>query len=198
MEDVEGIFDLVSKLEHEVYQRRDKQHTHPLKISVSVSNFVPKPFTPFQWVPQNSLGEFRGKHRFLKEKFKTKKSIQFNYHDADTSILEGVFARGDRRLSQVLLKAYEKGCKFDGWAEHFKMDKWQEAFHECGVDMDFYTLRERNENEVFPWEHIDVQVTRHFLFKEYERSLLEKTTPHCRAQCSACGYQQTGAGGLCP
>lgn len=198
MEDVEGIFDLVTRLEHEVYHKRDKQHTHPLKIGVSVSNFVPKPFTPFQWVPQNSMDEFRKKNRFLKEKFRTKKSIQFNYHDADTSILEGVFARGDRRLTQVLVKAYEKGCKFDGWAEHFKMDKWKEAFHECGVDIDFYTLRERHENEVFPWEHIDVQVTRQFLFKEYERALLEKTTPHCRAQCSACGYQQTGAGGLCP
>ncbi len=198
MEDVEGIFDLVVRLEQEVYHKRDKQYTHPLKISVSVSNFVPKPFTPFQWVPQNSLNEFREKHRFLKEKFRTKKSIQFNYHDADTSVLEGVFARGDRRLSAVLLKAYEKGCKFDGWAEHFKMDKWVEAFHECGVEMDFYTSRGRDKNEVFPWEHIDVQVTKDFLFKEYERALLEKITPHCRAQCNACGYQQTGTGGLCP
>ena len=198
MEDVVGIFDLVLKLDQEVYQKRDKQYAHPLKISVSVSNFVPKPFTPFQWVPQNTLEEFRSKHALLKEKFKTKKSIQFNYHDADTSLLEGVFARGDRKLSEVLIKAYEKGCRFDGWAEHFKMDKWMEAFHECCVDTAFYTAREREEKEIFPWEHIDVQVTRQFLYKEYERAMQSKTTPHCRAQCSACGYQQTGAGGLCP
>lgn len=198
MKDVEGIFDLVSKLDHEVYQNRDRQFSHPLKISVSVSNFVPKPFTPFQWVSQNTLEEFRSKHALLKEKFRTKKSIQFNYHDADTSLLEGVFARGDRKLSEVLIKAYEKGCRFDGWAEHFKMNKWMEAFQECGVDMNFYTAREREKNESFPWEHIDIQVTRQFLYKEYERAMLSETTPHCRAQCSACGYQQTGAGGLCP
>lgn len=198
MGDVEGIFDLVTKLDYLVYQKRATQYTHPLGITVSVSNFVPKPFTPFQWVGQDTVDVFREKHLFLKDKFQDKKSIRFNYHDADTSILEGVFARGDRKLTEVLIRAYEKGCRFDGWAEHFKKDKWMEAFKECGVDPVFYTQRERGADETFPWDHIDAQVTKQFLLNEYHRSLEAKTTHHCRAQCSACGYEQTDAGGLCP
>jgi radical SAM family uncharacterized protein len=196
--DVEAIYHLVSKLDHEVYQKRDKQYTHPLKIGVSVSNFVPKPFTPFQWVLQDTLVQFQHKHQLLKDRFRSRRSIQFSYHDADTSLLEGVFARGDRRLAAVLLKAYEKGCRFDGWAEHFKMDKWLEAFNECGINPDFYTSRKRRDSEIFPWEHIDAEVTRSFLFNEYQKSAKGLTTPHCRSQCSACGYQQKGTGGYCP
>ncbi|MDW7677606.1 MAG: TIGR03960 family B12-binding radical SAM protein [Bacillota bacterium] len=196
--DVEAIYHLVSKLDHEVYQKRDNQYTHPLKIGVSISNFVPKPFTPFQWVPQDTREQFQHKHQLLKDRFRSRRSIQFSYHDADTSLLEGVFARGDRRLAPVLLKAYAKGCRFDGWAEHFNMDKWLEAFAECGIDPDFYTSRKRRDDERFPWEHIDAQVTRSFLFNEYQKSAEGMTTPHCRSQCSACGYHQTGAGGDCP
>lgn len=197
-EDVEAIYHLVSKLDHVVFQKRDKQYSHPLKISVSVSNFVPKPFTPFQWAPQDSLESFQRKHQLLKDRFRSRKSIQFSYHDADTSFLEGVFARGDRRLSQVLIKAYEYGCRFDGWAEHFKYDQWLKAFHDCGIDPSFYTLRKREEEEKFPWEIINAQVTREFLLKEYHKSMEAKTTPHCRSQCSACGCQQTDSGGVCP
>ncbi|SMP49642.1 TIGR03960 family B12-binding radical SAM protein [Anoxynatronum buryatiense] len=197
-EDVEAIYQLVSKLDHEVFQKRDKQLTHPLRISVSVSNFVPKPFTPFQWVPQDTIEAFDAKHQLLKEKFRHRRSISFNYHDAQTSFLEGVFARGDRRLGRVLLKAYQMGCRFDGWAEHFNFQRWMEAFEACGIDPLQYTTGKRLIDEALPWDHIDVIVTKAFLQKEYNKSIQGETTPHCRSSCSACGFQQTHLGGICP
>lgn len=197
-EDVEAIYQLVSRLDHEIYQKRDAAYLHPLKISVSVSNFVPKPFTPFQWVPQDSLESLQRKHQLLKDKFRKRRSLQMNYHDAETSILEGVFARGDRRLSSVLIKAYQSGCKLDGWAEHFQFNRWLDAFKSCSIDPYFYNGRKRSRDEILPWDHLDVQVTKSFLFREYEKSIAAETTPHCRSQCNACGFQNADMGGVCP
>ena len=197
-EDVEAIYQLVSKLDHEIFQKRNKELTHPLKISVSVSNFVPKPFTPFQWAPQDSLKVFDAKHQLLREKFRHRRSISFSYHDAHTSFLEGVFARGDRRLGRVLLKAYDMGCHFDGWAEHFHFQRWMEAFEACGVDPLHYTSGSASVEDALPWDHIDVIVTKSFLQNEYLKSINGKTTPHCRSNCSACGLQKTQMGGICP
>ncbi|SDY86441.1 TIGR03960 family B12-binding radical SAM protein [Tindallia californiensis] len=198
MKDVEAIFDLVSKLDHEVYHKRKPEHKHPLRISVSVSNFVPKPFTPFQWVAQDSREKLKEKHQFLKEKFKCKKTVQFNYHDSETSFLEGVFARGDRRLSEVLIKAYEKGCRFDGWMEHFDFSKWVQAFEETGIDPEKYTQGIEGFEQALPWDHIDPLISKDFLMKEFERAKVAKKTPHCREQCTACGLHTVEGGGVCP
>ncbi len=198
MEDVEAIYQLVSKLDHDVFQKRDPIYKHPLKISVSVSNFVPKPFTPFQWSQHDTMENLAEKHRVLKEKFRKRRSIQFSYHDPETSFLEGVFARGDRKLSEVLIRAYEKGCRFDGWAENFNFDAWMEAFQEMKVDPNLYTSVERPIEKPLPWDHINALVTKEFLAREYEKSLQAQKTPHCREQCSGCGLQFGEGGGICP
>ncbi|RQD70619.1 MAG: TIGR03960 family B12-binding radical SAM protein [Tindallia sp. MSAO_Bac2] len=198
MEDVEAIYQLVSNLDHEVYQKRDSQYKHPLKISVSVSNFVPKPFTPFQWSPQDTMESLKMKHQLLKEKFRKKRSVQFNYHDPETSFLEGIFARGDRHLSEVLIRAYEKGCRFDGWMEHFKFDKWMEAFEELEINPEKYTQGTKSTDTALPWDHIDALVTKEFLIREYNKALNAETTPHCRQKCTGCGLQTVEGGGICP
>lgn len=198
MEDVDAIYQLVSKLDHDVFQKRDPMYKHPLKISVSVSNFVPKPFTPFQWCPQDTIENLAEKHQVLKEKFRKRRSIQFSYHDSETSFLEGVFARGDRKLSEVLIRAYEKGCRFDGWVESFRFDAWMESFHEMEVDPTLYTAIERPIEKPLPWDHINALVTKDFLIREYHQSLQAMSTPHCRDQCSACGLQSSKGGGICP
>ena len=147
---------------------------------------MPKPFTAFQWAAQNSREELIEKQDLLKSSIKSKR-IRYNWHDNKTSYLEGVFARGDRRLSKVILRAVEKGCKFDGWGEHFRFDLWMKAFEELGIDPDFYNLRERSYDEVLPWDHIDIGVTKSFLMKENEKAKAAETTPHCREKCSGCG-----------
>jgi radical SAM family uncharacterized protein len=154
-------------------------------VTLSVGCFVPKPFTPFQWFKQNTLEEFKEKQFYLKDKILNKK-IKFNYPDPKTSILEGVFARGDRRLTDVLIKAFELGCKFDGWQEHFDYDKWMEAFDSCGVDPQFYN-RERSFDEILPWDFIDVGVRKEFLIKEYDNAVNAVVTGDCRDNCLGCG-----------
>ncbi|MFV0502835.1 MAG: TIGR03960 family B12-binding radical SAM protein [Lachnospirales bacterium] len=164
------------------------------KINISTSCFVPKPFTPFQWMKQNSYDEFMFKQKELKAHIKSK-AIRYTYHDAKLSVLEGVFARGDRRLSNVIIKAYEKGARYDGWTEHFKYNTWVEAFEECGIDMDFYT-RERCKDEILPWDFIDIGVTKNFLIDEEKKSVESKITPNCKVKCSYCGAQKF-KGGIC-
>lgn len=183
-EDVLGIADLayrVLNIYKEVKGRRGA------KVTVSVSCFVPKPHTPFQWFGQNMSDEFERKQRLLRSKL-TDRNISFNWHDARTSFLEGAFARGDRRLGNVLLHAWQNGARFDGWSEYFKYDVWMDAFSAMGLDPHFYATRERSIEEVMPWDHLSSGATKEFLAREYKNALRESLTADCRHnQCSGCG-----------
>lgn len=166
-------------------------------MSVSAACFVPKPFTPFQWFGQDTLDTFLDKQHFLRKEIKEKtKSVTFNWHDAKTSLIEAVFARGDRNLGKALLTAWEKGCRFDGWNEFFKYDKWIEAFDQEDIDPAFYANRHRSYDEVLPWEHLDMGILKKFLQKEWEKAQEEQTTPNCRLKCMGCGASEFGTG-LC-
>jgi len=157
-----------------------------LKITVSISNFVPKAHTPFQWEAQDRYEEFVQKHNYLQEKLRIK-GVTFNYHDSEMSIVEAAIARGDRRVGMALIKAWEKGCKFDGWSEHFDYGRWKEAFHESGLDISFYTSRERGYEEIMPWEIIDSMVSKEFLIRETNKAKLAATSKDCRQGCEKCG-----------
>ena len=171
---------------------------HPrTAITMSSACFVPKPFTPFQWMAQDDIETLRDKQRYLKDKFRTSKNISFNYHAPLTSSLEGVFARGDRRLGAVIEAAFNKGCKFDGWDEFFSYNKWTEAFDECNIDMNFYSTRKREYDEILPWDHIDCGVSKEFLIRENEKALKAETSHDCRNGCLACNINVDIARGLC-
>lgn len=159
-------------------------------VTVSASNFVPKAHTPFQWMAQDTAEEFEAKHEYMRNKLRGVKGVTFNYHGTGTSILEAVFARGDRRVADVLIKAYELGCKFDGWTEHFKREAWDEAFVQTGVDKSFYTSRERTYEEILPWDLIDCGVTKEFFMRENEKAKNEQTTQDCRNGCVGCGMNK--------
>ena len=160
------------------------------KVTVSASSFVPKPYTPFQWAPQNTIDELRRKQFLLKDALKIK-NITFQYHDPKTSVMEAVFARGDRRLGKVLYLAWQRGAKFDGWNEYFDYDRWLQALSDCGLDKEFYIARERDEDEHFPWEHVQPAVARGFLRREYQKALAGELTHDCRhGDCTGCGVCQ--------
>jgi len=195
-EDLDGIADLGRKVVDAYYNTSKENRGKGLKVTISTSSFVPKPFTPFQWEPQDRIDALVEKQSYLKSKLKHK-NISYNYHDSKTSFLEGVFARGDRRLSDVLIKAFEKGCKFDGWQEHFLYDKWMEALDECGVDPAFYTNRKREYDEILPWDHIEVGVSKKYLMNESEKAREEKLTHDCRLGCTGCGINNGFIGGVC-
>lgn len=197
IEDVMSIKSLAYKIKDKFFNRPKEEIKGNLKINVSASCFVPKPFTPFQWVGQNSIDEFFYKAKTLQGKIKDKK-VSFSYHDPKLSYIEAVFARGDRRLSKVLIKAWEKGCKFDGWCDIFNYDKWMEAFKETDTDPDFFAGRKREITEILPWDFIDVGVSKEFLLKEYEKASKAVTTPDCRQQCFNCGVNHKLIGGACP
>ncbi len=192
-DDVLGIADLAQKVLDVYFSVPKEERAKNINITVSTSSFVPKPFTAFQWAPQNSRESLIYKQNILKNAIRSRR-IRYNWHYSETSYLEGVFARGDRRLCDVIIKAVEKGCRFDSWADHFKFDKWMEAFEECGIDPDFYNLRERSYDEVLPWDHIDVGVTKSFLMRENERAKAGITTPNCREKCAGCGAAGFNAG----
>ena len=194
IEDVCGIGHLAEKVDRNYFTVPKEQRAPGLTISLSVSSFVPKAFTPFQWAKQDTMEELRVKQLALKDTIKCKR-IKYNYHEAPVSILEGVFARGDRRLADVLLKAHQKGIRFDGWSEFFSMEKWMECFEECGIDPDFYT-RARDFDEILPWDMIDVGVKKSFLIEEAKRAQRAEVTPNCREKCSACGAN-CFKGGVC-
>ncbi|MDD6483331.1 MAG: TIGR03960 family B12-binding radical SAM protein [Clostridiales bacterium] len=185
-EDVKGIADLSQRVLDVYFSIPKEERAKNINITVSTSSFVPKPFTAFQWCPMDSREQLIKKQDLLKSSIKTRR-IKYSWHDNKTSYLEGIFARGDRRLCDVIIRAVELGCKFDGWNEYFRFDLWMQAFEELGIDPDFYTARERSIDEVLPWDHIDVGVTKQFLISEYEKSKLAQTTPHCRQKCSNCG-----------
>lgn len=195
-EDLLGIKDLAFKVVDAYYQVPREQRGKGLNVTVSASTFVPKPFTPFQWEPQSTLEEIYAKQKLLVSKMKNK-NITFNYHDSKTSLLEAVFAKGDRRLSKVLEIALEEGCKFDGWMEHFDFDKWMAIFEKANIDPAFYANRRREYDEVLPWDHIDVGVSKQFLIRESENSKQAKVTANCKTSCAGCGVNQIFTGGIC-
>ncbi|NTV91243.1 MAG: B12-binding domain-containing radical SAM protein, partial [Clostridiales bacterium] len=195
-EDVEGISELARKVV-DAFMRipKDERGKGFVEVTVSTSSFVPKPFTPFQWEPQDDIALLREKQILLKDRIKSR-NISYNWHDNQLSLLEAVFARGDRRVGKVLLKAWEKGCRFDSWSEHFKYGVWMESFEECGLDPHFYANRKRGYDEVLPWDHIDTGVTKDFLISENKKALAGELTPNCRQDCSGCGASVFG-GGVC-
>ena len=185
-EDVKGIAELAGRVLDVYFKTPKEERAKNINITVSTSSFVPKPFTAFQWVGMDNRDELIRKQKLIKDSIPSKR-IRYTYHDNKTSYLEGVFARGDRRLAKALVRAVELGCKFDGWGDFFDFDKWMQAFSDTGIDPDFYALRERSYDEVLPWDHIDIGVTKEFLINENEKAKAESTTPHCRLQCSNCG-----------
>lgn len=196
-EDIKGIADLADKIAAEYYEIPKENRRGRVSVTVSTSIFVPKPFTPFQWSRMNTKQEALDKRNFLTEQVKSElnhRSIRYICHDAYTSELEGVFARGDRKLNDVILYAYNHGCIYDAWTEYFKYDVWMEAFEKCGVSMDFYIARDRDDDELFPWDFIDAGVSKSFILREYKNSLNEKVTPNCRERCNGCGMGKYGCG----
>ena len=197
-DDIEEIAKLANDIATEYYTIPKEERNGKVNIVVSTSLFVPKPFTPFQWAAMNEADVFTDKKGFLMTKVReqlNQKSIRYNSHDSELSVLEGVFARGDRRLCKVLYSAYKKGCMYDSWSEHFKPEMWDEAFAENDIDPSFYTSRERSIDELLPWDFIDIGVTKAFLIKEYENAKAAKVTPNCREKCSGCGAAKFLKGG---
>lgn len=195
--DIEGIAILSDEIAREYYTIPKENRNGKVNIVTSTSIFVPKPFTPFQWAPMDTMEQAREKRDFLLSKIREQlnaKSIKYNCHDADVSSLEGVFARGDRRLCNVIRQAYESGCMYDAWSEYFHYDKWKKAFEDNNLDMEFYIRRERAEDELFPWDFIDIGVTKEFMLKEYHNSKAEVVTPNCRSKCSGCGAMKFQCG----
>ncbi|HAS74768.1 MAG TPA: TIGR03960 family radical SAM protein [Clostridiales bacterium UBA8960] len=195
-EDLDGISDIANLGTYTFKQVKPESMKKSVQVTVSTSCFVPKPFTPFQWMAQDSVETFYKKINHLKTKLINRKVV-YNYHDPETSVLEGVFARGDRRLGAVLLEAYSLGCKFDGWAEFFNMSTWLKAFETCRIDPDFYTVRERSFDEYLPWDIIDAGIDKSYLVSEYENAVQAVSTPDCRLGCTGCGLNVNLIGGAC-
>ena len=193
MEDIEGIANLGMDVIHAFYNNPNRQKGTGVQVSISCASFIPKPFTPFQWEPEDSMESLRAKQKHLLESIPTKK-IRVSYHETPTSLLEGVLARGDRRLGKVILRAYELGCKFDSWDDQFNFDAWMQAFEENGIDPHFYTHRKREFSELLPWDHLDYGVSRKFLEFENKKAHENKTTPHCRIKCAGCGANKLNGG----
>lgn len=199
-EDLTAIVELCEKIAKRYYEDIPKEKRNgKIQINASSSFFVPKPFTPFQWASMQNEEEYLRRAYLVKDSFRTTlnhKSLHYQYNDAKTSILEGVLARGDRRLSRVIYQAYKNGAIFDAWTEYFDFEKWRSSFEECGIDAAFYTERERSTEEVFPWDFIDVGVTKKFLLSEWEKAGLAVTTENCRRECAGCGAARF-KGGIC-
>lgn len=190
-EDLDGIVDLVKKVRNEFYSVPKEKRTGRLEIAVGVSNFVPKPVTPFQWEPQDEIGELDRKQQYLKEKLRMR-GVKYNYHDSQTSFLEAVLARGDRRLAPVLRKAYEDGAMLDAWREQFRPDLYEKAFAELGISPEFYANRARDLDEVLPYAHIDARIDPSYLKRELGKARNGKTTSACSCSCAGCGLQNDG------
>lgn len=196
-EDIAAIAELANDIAATYFELPKEERQGRPEITASTSFFVPKPFTPFQWAPMGTAEYFDEKRRFLTGKVReqiNQRSIRYICHDAVTSELEGIFARGDRKLSDVIEKAYKKGCIFDAWTDYFHPDVWNELLDELSVDRDFYNYRERNEDEIFPWDFIDIGVSKQFLRREYENAKQGKVTPNCKQKCSGCGAASFHAG----
>lgn len=198
-DDMRAIAELANKIAVRYYEIPKEERDGKCQITISTSFFVPKPFTPFQWARMYDKDSYLGRAKVVNDAVKeqlNRKSIKYNWHEADVTVLEGILARGDRRLSKALVKVYEKGGIFDAWTEFFDNRRWEEAFTECGIDTDFYTMRERPLDEVFPWDFIDAGVSRQFLEREWQRAKEGLVTPNCRAKCQGCGAS-VFQGGVC-
>ena len=198
-EDMKDIARLADKVARRYYEIPKDQRNGKCQIVASTSFFIPKPFTPFQWATMLNREDYIAKANVVNHEMKAQlnhKSLKYNWHEADVTVLEGVFARGDRRVGKVILEAYRLGCIYDSWGEHFQYDLWLQAFENTGVDIAFYNLRERDLEEILPWDFIDIGVTKKFLQREWKRALEGEVTPNCRMQCSGCGAAIFG-GGVC-
>ena len=198
-EDMKEIARLSDRVARRYYEIPKDQRNGKCQITASSSFFVPKPFTPFQWASMYPAEEYVRRASIVKHEFQeqlNRKSLKYNWHDAEGTVLEGVMARGDRKVGAVIEEAYHLGCLFDSWTESFRSDLWMQAFENTGVDIDFYNLRERKPDELFPWDFIDTGVSRKFLYREWERAMKGEVTPNCRMQCSGCGAAKFG-GGVC-
>ena len=198
-EDIRGIAELSNKIAATFFDTvpKEKRVNGRVQIVTSTSFFVPKPFTPFQWAPQCTKEEFVEKAYLTRKAISeqlNQKSIKYNWHEADVSVLEGVLARGDRKLSQVLLYVYNKGCFYDAWSEYFHNDVWMEAFEACGLDPDFYSHRERPLDEILPWDFLDCGVSRAFLEREWQKAKNETISPNCKQACQGCGAARFSCG----
>ena len=198
-EDMKAIPELADKIARRYYEIPKDQRNGKCQITTSTSFFIPKPFTPFQWAKMYTNEEYIAKAAVVKHAFQeqlNRKSLKYHWHDAEVTVLEGVLARGDRRVGRVIREAYRLGCLYDSWGDLFDNDKWMQAFENTGMDIGFYNLRERSLDETFPWDFIDIGVTKQFLKKEWERAVNAQVTPNCRMQCSGCGVAKW-KGGVC-
>lgn len=195
-EDLLGIVKLANAIVEKFFEiPKEERKGRPISVTVSSACFVPKPFTPFQWTAQSTVEEFMRKQKFVKTSM-NRKQVKYNYHEPELSSLEGVLARGDRRVGKVIHRAWQLGAKFDGWTELFKYDAWMQAFEDTGVSKEFYANRERSYDEILPWDHISIGVTKDFFINEMEKAKAETVTPNCRKKCAGCGAAQFG-GGVC-
>ncbi len=192
MEDIEGIANLGMEVVH-AFGKNPNTKGSGVQVSISCASFIPKPFTPFQWEPEDTMESLKAKQKHLLESIPSRK-IKVSFHETPTSLLEGVLARGDRRLGKVIYSAFKKGCKFDSWDDKFNFDAWMQAFDENGIDPFFYTQRKREFSELLPWDHLDYGVSRKFLELENKRAHENKTTPHCRIKCAGCGANMLNGG----
>lgn len=198
-EDMEGIALLSEKIAECYYEIPKDKRNGKVSITASSSFFIPKPFTPFQWAAMCTKTEFLNRAKVVNDKFKemlNKKSMKYNWHEADVSVIEGLLARGDRKVAKVVLNAYQNGCIYDAWGDSFDYGKWLKAIDDAGINLDFYTTRERDLDELFPWDFINVGVTKSFLKKEWQKAHNEEVTPNCRIKCQGCGAAVFG-GGVC-
>ena len=199
-EDMKAIPELANEIAALYYDTIPKEErVGKCQITMSTSFFVPKPFTPFQWATMQEPEEYLRRAHLVNDTMKEQlnhKSLRYNWHEADVTVLEGILARGDRHLSKAILYVYENGCIYDAWTEFFEFQRWLDAFAACDIDMDFYNKRERYETEVFPWDFIDIGVTKEFMLREWKTALGETVTPNCRQRCSGCGAKSFG-GGVC-
>ena len=198
-EDMKAIPRLADEIARRYYEIPKEQRNGKCQITTSTSFFIPKPFTPFQWAKMYTNEEYIARAAIVKHEFQeqlNRKSLKYHWHDAEVTVLEGVFARGDRKLSEVILEAYRLGCLYDSWTESFDNEKWMNAFQNTGVDIGFYTQRERSFDEIFPWDFIDIGVTKAFLYQEWQRAQKGEVTPNCRMECSGCGAMKY-KGGVC-
>ena len=193
LDDIAGIADLAQKVVDTFYRNPNKPKGKGVQVSVSCASFVPKPFTPFQWEPQDTMESLNEKQKHLLSST-TSRKITISYHQSETSVLEGVFARGDRRLGEVIYKAWQKGCKFDAWDEFFDFSKWMEAFNECGLTTEFYANRRREYDEILPWDVMDYGIRKEFLIEENKKAHQSEITSQCRIKCAACGANKLNGG----
>ena len=198
--DAEGIAMLADEVARVYYQIPKEQRNGRCQITVSSSYFIPKPFTPFQWSPMLDIREYERRAYLVKDAIKSQlnaKSIRFQWHGSEMSVMEAVLARGDRRLGKLLMLLHQKGCRFDAWTEHFDAEIWHAALDTLGIDPAFYANRIRPDHEIFPWDHIDAGLRKDYLLHEFKRAMKGEVTPHCRERCSGCGINTAYHGGVC-